>query len=140
MGYYRIYGVAAGAIFIAGATAYSAADRSMNYKPAKASVFLIDRTCDIVETTTGPDGKKSSRTYNDECKSIDAWEKASASRDKDIAGNATVKVSYTAPQDGSYQTSELRFTSRDDEFYDLKAGDQIDVLVSNDDPSKIRKS
>jgi hypothetical protein len=51
-----------------------------------------------------------------------------------------VKVSYTAPQDGSSQTSELYFTSRDDEFYDLQAGDQIDVLVSNDDPSKIRKA
>ena len=26
---------------------------------------------------------------------------------------------------------------RDNEFYELKAGDQIDILVSNDDPAKI---
>jgi hypothetical protein len=140
MSHYRIYGVAAGAVVIAGVTAYSAADRSMNYKPAKASVFMIDRMCDIIETTTSSDGQKTSRTYNDNCKSIGAWEKASAAHDKSIAGKATVKVSYTAPQNGSYQTSELHFTSRDDEFYDLQAGDQIDVLVSNDDPSKIHKA
>jgi hypothetical protein len=34
---------------------------------------------------------------------------------------------------------ELRFDGRDDEFYRLRAGDQVDILVSNSDPTKIRK-
>ena len=55
----------------------------------------------------------------------------------DIDGKAVVKVSYNAPQDGSYQTSQLRYDGRDDEFYELKAGDQIDIRVSNDDPAII---
>jgi hypothetical protein len=134
-----MYGAAAAVVFIAGLGAYSAMDRSANYKPAKASVYLIDRKCDIIETTTRPDGKKATRDYNDDCKSIKAWDAAKAKRDKTISGKAVIKVSYTAPQDGSYRTSELNFTSRDDEFYELKAGDEIGVLVSNSDPSKIRK-
>ena len=32
------------------------------------------------------------------------------------------------------------FDGGDDEFYSLKAGDQIDILVANSDPTKIRKS
>lgn len=48
-----------------------------------------------------------------------------------------MKVSYTALQDGSYQISQLEFTGRDEEF--LKAGDQIDILVSNEDKTKIIK-
>jgi hypothetical protein len=137
---YRLGGMAAALVLVTGLSAYGCADRRMNYAPAKASVFLIDRTCDIIETTTSPDGHKSTRTYNGECKSIAAWNDAETKRDKKIAGNATVKVSYTAPRDGSYQTSELHFTARDDEFYDLKAGDEINILVRNDDPTKITKT
>jgi hypothetical protein len=137
---YRLLGAIVAVLFILGAMGVSAINRATNYKPAKASVFLIDRKCDIIETTKTLDGKvQSSRAYNDDCKSIDAWDKARTKRDKDISATATVKVSYTAPQDGSSQTADLRFTARDDEFYDLKAGDEIDVLVSNSDPSKIIK-
>jgi hypothetical protein len=137
---YSMYGAAAAVVLVAGVGAYSAMDRAANYKPAKASVYLIDRKCDIVAKTTGADGKKSTEIYNDDCNSIAAWDNAKAKRDKSISGKAVVKVSYTAPQDGSYHTSELSFTSRDDEFYDLKAGDEIELLVSNSDPSKVRKS
>jgi hypothetical protein len=137
---YRLYGMLAAVVFIIGLAGYHAIDRASNYKPAKATVYEIDRKCDIIETTTSFDGKKSSRTYNGECKSIDAWQTAAAKRDHSISGNATIKVSYTAPQDGSSQTSELHFTSRDDEFYDLHAGDAVDVLVDNSDRSKIIKS
>jgi hypothetical protein len=134
---YRLYGMLAAVVFIIGLAGYHAIDRASNYKPAKATVYEIDRKCDIIETTTSFDGKKSSRTYNGECKSIDAWQTAAAKRDHSISGNATIKVSYTAPQDGSSQTSELHFTSRDNEFYDLHAGDEVDILVSNSDRSKI---
>jgi hypothetical protein len=137
---YSLRGSAASVIFIAGVATYSCADRSANYKPAKASVSLIDRKCDIIETTTDPDGHKSVRTYNGECKSVDAWDKAKSKRDKTISAKAVVTVSYTAPQDGSFQSAELRFDSRDDEFYDLKAGDEINVLVRNDDLAKITKA
>jgi hypothetical protein len=36
--------------------------------------------------------------------------------------------------------ADLHFTGRDDEFYELQAGSQFDILVNNEDPSKIRKS
>ena len=130
-----------GAVFAAGLVAvigvWSVANRGMNYKPAKASVFLIDRQCKF-DREYG-DGKREAVTQScnatDEFKSI---AKASGGkRAKDVDGKAVVKVSYTAPQDGSYQTSQLLFDGRDDEFYQLKAGDQIDILVSNDDPTKI---
>jgi hypothetical protein len=138
---YRLYAMVAVVLFIVGAAGVSTINRATNYTPAKASVFLIDRTCDIIETETGPDGHKSTRTYNGQCKSVDsAWDNARAKHDKEIAGRAVVKVTYTAPRDGSSQTSELHFTARDDEFYDLKAGDEINILVRNDDPTKIAKA
>ena len=138
---YRLYGMIAAIVFIAGMAAWSALDRAANWKPAKAAVFMIDRKCDIVETTKTSDGMPiKSRKYNDDCSSIDDWQKAKATRDKRISAKATVKVSYAAPQDNSSQTSELQFDSKDDEFYDLKSGDVIDILVSNDDPTKIRKN
>ena len=136
---YRLYGMAAAILFILGMAGYNAMDRATHDKPARASVFVIDRKCDIVETTTSSTSK-STRIYSDDCKSIEAWDSARAKRDKGISGQATVKVSYTAPQEGSYQTSELHFTARDSEFYDLKAGDEINILVSNEDHSKIRKA
>jgi hypothetical protein len=137
---YRLGGMAAALTLITGLSAYGCADRSMNYAPAKASVSLIDRKCDIIETTTDPDGHKSVRTYNGECKSVDAWDKARSKRDKTISGKAVVTVTYTAPKDGSFQSAQLQFDSRDDEFYDLKAGDEINILVRNDDPAKITKA
>jgi len=136
---YRLYGVLASVVFILGLAGYNAMDRVSNFKPAKATVYEVDRKCDIVETTTSFDGKKTVRNYNGECKSIDAWKTAAAARDHSISGNATIMVNYIAPQDGSSQTSELHFTSRDDEFYDLHAGDEVNVLVSNSDHSKIVK-
>jgi hypothetical protein len=138
--FYR-FGCMATALFtITGLSAFSCANRAMNYTPAKASVALIERKCDIIETTTDPDGHKSVRTYNGECKSVDAWDKAKAKHDKTISGKAVVTVNYTAPKDGSFQSAQLRFDSSDDEFYGLKAGDEINIFVRNDDPTKIAKS
>ena len=137
---YRLYGMVAAVILIAGMAARSAVDRAAHWKSAKAAVFMIERKCDIVETTKTSDGRTiSARKYNDDCNSIDDWQKAKAKHDKSISAKATVKVSYTAPQDNSSQTSQLEFTSKDDEFYDLKSGDVVDILVSNEDPTKIRK-
>ena len=129
-----------GALFAVGLVAVvginGAISRGMNYTAAKASVFLIDRQCKFDQHEGG-----TRKTVTQSCNTTDEF-KAIASapngkRKMDVDGKAVVKVSYTAPQDGSYQTSELRFDGRDDEFYELKAGDEIDVLVSNDDPAMI---
>jgi hypothetical protein len=115
-------------------------DRSANYAPAKADVYLIDRTCDYTETTTGPEGAASARDLNSSCSDVEEWETVRTKRTKVVSGKAVVHVSYTAPQDGSSHTSELQFDGRDDEFYELKAGDQMDVLVNNSDPAKVIKA
>jgi hypothetical protein len=120
-----------GAVFAMGFVAivggYSAVNRGMNYKRAKANVFLIDRREVVTDSCTSTD------------EFADLAKASPAERKKKIDGKAIVKVSYTAPQDGSYQTSQLEFTGRDEEFYKLKAGDQIDILVSNEDKTKIVK-
>ena len=117
--------------------------------PAKATVTLIDRKCEIIETIknqeTDPRGKpiKVQMEVNrstGECKSVDEWEKLRTKRTKDVQGTATVHVDYQAPQDGSAHSGTLTFTGRDDEFYKLNAGDSIDIFVAPDDPAKIRKS
>ncbi len=134
---------ARGAMFAMGLVAVvavnAAINRGMNYKAAKASVFLIDRQCKFDRQHGG--GKRETLTQS--CNATDEFKAIAKAPDgkrkMDVDGKAVVKVSYTAPQDGSYQTSELRFDGRDDEFYSLKAGDEIDVLVSNDDPAMIIK-
>ena len=125
--------------FVAIVGAYSAINRGMNYEQAKGNVFLIDRKCKFDRVWT--DGKR--EVVTDSCNSTDEFadlaKSGPAQRKKKIDGKAVVKVSYTAPQDGSYQTSQIEFTGRDEEFYKLKAGDQIDILVSNEDKTKIIK-
>ena len=137
---YSLRGAVAAMVFIGGVGVYSTIDRGMNYQAAKASVVMIDRLCDMTETTTEADGTTVARGMRDSCSSVDEWETVKENRSKVVSGTATVHVTYVAPQDGSHQTSELKFNGRDDEFYELKAGDEIEVLVSNDDPAKIRKS
>ena len=136
---YSLYGMVAAIGLIAVVGGVSVANREMNYKPAKASIFMIDRECRF--DRVWDDGKRES--VKDSCNSTDEFKdlaKASpAQRKKIVDGTAVLKVSYTAPQDGSYQTSQLKFTGRDEEFYKLKAGDEIDVLVSNEDKTKIIK-
>ena len=117
--------------------------------PAKATVTLIDRKCQILETvknqTTDPRGNpiKVQMEVNrstGECKSVDEWEQLRKKRSKDVQGTATVHVDYQAPQDGSAHSGTLTFTGRDDEFYKLNAGDSLDIIVAAKDPSKIRKA
>lgn len=104
----------------------------------KATVTTIDRTCDFVETSF--EGKKaiSSRGYTDSCNSTGEWAKVREKRSKKISGKATVHVSYLAPVDGSAQTGEFKLTGGDDAFYELKAGDEVEILVSKSDPARFR--
>jgi hypothetical protein len=140
---YRLYGMAAGMVLVLGLAAYSTADRAMNYKAAKASVSYIDRTCDFIETTSEA-GVKTSHATTDSCNSTDEWDRVRDAirekRRKKISGSETVHLTYTAPQDGSYRTAELHFDGGDDEFYELQAGDEVSILVSNSNLTKIRKA
>lgn len=118
--------------------------------PAKATVTLIDRKCEIIETikhqVEDPRGnvvKLQAQEMNrktGECKSVDEWAEVRRKRTKDIQGTATVHVDYQAPQDGATHSGTLNFTGRDDEFYKLNAGDTIDIIVAHDDPARIRKA
>jgi hypothetical protein len=138
---YSIRGAAFMMVVVAGLGAYSVVDRTANYQPTKARISTIDRNCDIVETTYDANYKrKLARTYTDSCNSIDEWDKVKDHRKKDVSGKAVVHLDYTAPRTGESETGELRFDGHDDEFYALKAGDEVDILVSNSDPKKIRKA
>jgi hypothetical protein len=133
-----------GAVFMMGAVAmvgaWTAFDRAANYKAATATVSYIDRNCDIVETTYDADFKnKESHTYRDSCYSIDEWDKGRAKLNKVVSGKAVVHIDYTAPTTGQPLSGELKFDGHDNEFYALKAGDTVRILVSNSDPAKIRK-
>ena len=117
--------------------------------PAKATVMTIDHECTIIESERKPiddprgSGVKldaqTNKILKGECKSVDEWQEVRKKRSKKVDGTAAVHVEYQAPQDGSYRTGTLNFTGRDDEFYELKAGDTVDILVAEDDPDRIRK-
>lgn len=117
-----------------------AAACSPNADKVKATVTTIDRTCDFVETTF--EGKKamSARGYTDSCSSTDEWSKVRQKRNKKVSGRATIHVSYLAPADGAEHTGEFKITGRDDAFYEIRAGDEIDILVSKTDPTRIRQA
>src|ERR671912_500982 len=136
---YSGYGALAAIGFVAVMGGVSMADRGMNYAAAKASVFRIDRTCNFTRTVTEADGKEVATGIEQDCSATEEFREIAGQKKRtiDVAGKAVVKVSYTAPQDGSYRTSELRFDGRDDQFYKLKAGDELPILVSNEDPTKI---
>ena len=139
---YTLYGGLSAIVLVMMIAAASAVDLA-HYKRAKATVSTIDRTCDYVETTTDPGGHKTARGLTESCNVTDEWDRERDNirdRGKRFSGDATVHLGYIAPQDGSYRTADLHFTGADDEFYELQAGSQIDILVDNDDPSKIRKA
>ena len=118
--------------------------------PATATVVMIDRQCEIIESTRrqvdDPRGSgvkldaAEMRSTTGECKSVGEWQEVRKKRNKMVDGTAAVHVEYQAPQDGSFQTATLNFTGRDDEFYKLNAGDTIPILVAADDPKRIRKA
>ena len=132
---HSLRGAAAAILLAAGLSACGSA----NYTPAKASVSTIDRSCNFIETAK-EGGKTTARGYTDSCNSTDEWASVREKRNKVVSGRATVHITYTAPKDGSYHTAELKFDGRDDEFYKLRAGDEIDILVRNDDPTKVVKA
>ena len=113
---------------------------SPNADRVKATVTTIDRTCNFIETTTSPDGRKTARGLTDSCNSTGEWASVKEKRNKRVSGKATVHFSYTAPADGSYQSGKFELTGRDDLFYEIKAGDEVEILVSKTDPTKFRRA
>ena len=116
---------------------------------AEATVTTIDRTCTIIteeksEVPIPGSGKTRDVTTKieqskGECKSVEEWESIRKKRTKDIDGTAVVHVEYQTPKDGKIHQSSLTFTGRDDEFYELRAGDRIPIKISSSDPKRIRK-
>jgi hypothetical protein len=119
-------------------------------EPVLATVVTIDRECQIVESTRrqvdDPRGSGAKieaaemRTMKGSCKSVPEWQEVRKKRNKRVDGTAAVHVEYRAPQDGSFRTATLNFTGRDDEFYELNAGDTVNILVAKDDPTQVRKA
>jgi hypothetical protein len=135
---YYMYGV--GAVVVVG-IAVSISGSAGDWQPVKATITTIDRKCQIIETTYDSDYKrKESSTHTGDCNSVEEWEKVKTKHDKRIVGDAVVHVSYTAPQDGQEEMANLSYDPRDAEFFDLKAGDEIKILVSKSDPTKVRKA
>ena len=118
--------------------------------PAKATVSMVDRKCKIIESTTRQvDDPRAAghkieaqemRSLTDDCSTVEEWAEVRAKRTRKVQGTAVFHVDYQAPQDGSFHSATLTFTGRDDEFYELGAGDSIDILVAKNDPTKIRKA
>ena len=137
---YSVYGAGAAVALIAAVSVVGAVDGS-HWQRTKASISVIDRNCQIIESTYDADYKrKSSRVYTDSCSSIEEWSKVRDKRTKDVAGTAVVHLNYSAPGTGKPQTAELKFDGHDDEFYKLKAGDELEILVNESDPTKVRKA
>ncbi|MBV8908704.1 MAG: hypothetical protein JOZ20_06865 [Sphingomonas sp.] len=112
-----------------------------NAKETKATVVYIDRECQIITTKYDENFKPTDHeTRTDSCNSIAEWDKVREKRNKVVDGTAVVHVSYMVPQTGQPGTGELKFDGRDDEFYNLKAGDDIAILVSDADPARIQKA
>jgi Neuraminidase (sialidase) len=115
-------------------------NKSAKWAETKATIESIDRSCDFVETTYEDKRATSSHGYTDSCSSTDEFDKIKKKRNKMVSGRATVHVNYTAPNNGSYQTGKFTMNGGDDDFYTLKAGDSVEILVSKSDATKIRRS
>lgn len=115
-----------------------------NSVPATAMVTTIDRTCTIVEKTklTGVDGKElpgsgeEIRRYEGECHEIDDWDEVKRGRGMNLDGKAEIHLVYAGP-DGKQHNSSVRVTGQDSEFYDLKAGDSVEVRLNPDKPEQV---
>jgi hypothetical protein len=120
-----------------------------DWLPAKASVTSIDRKCEIIETERTPiadprapgntiDAQKT-RSYSGNCSDVAEWEGVRTKHSKKVEGEATVHLIYTRA-DGQTGSAQLHYDGGDDEFYDLRYGDELNVLVDPADPAHVRKA
>jgi len=114
---------------------------------AKGSVTSIDRKCEIIEARRDPTGETTSsgraissqdtRSYTGQCADVAEWEHVRSKHSKKVEGEAEVSVMYTRA-DGQTGSGKLHFDGADREFYDLRYGDPLDVLVDPADPTHLR--
>lgn len=126
-----------------GIAACGTVDPETDWGPTKATIFRIDRLCTSKYIFGAPDKPDEQVTNTRDCQMSPAFLKAAskqAGRANYVHATATVKVTYIAPQDRTQHTGEVIFTGADDQFYALKAGDTLPILVSRTDPETIRFS
>ena len=124
-----------------GIAACGTIDPDANWNPTEATIFRIDRLCASRYTSTEVDKPTEVVTNTHDCRMSTTFLKTAsgqAGRANFVNATATVKVTYIAPQDNAEHIGHLKFTSADDEFYLLKAGDKIGIFVAADDPETIR--
>ena len=115
----------------------------------EATVATIDHNCEIIESVTrevkdprgggGPIEAQEMKSKKGECKSVGEWKEVRSKRNKLVDGTADVHVTYRAP-DGSFQTGTVTYTGQEDEFYELKAGDPLPIMVDAENPRRIWKA
>jgi hypothetical protein len=131
---YQLYGGGFAVIAIAVIAGVSGYDRAANYVSTTGKVFGIERTCSF-DTVSGA-GRKS--VSEDRCDSTDEFEHIGDKPTKKIVGKAKLHISYVSPIDKSDQTSVVELDGGDDEFYKIHRDDEVKILVSKTDPTKIR--
>jgi hypothetical protein len=112
--------------------------------PTTATVTTIDRSCVIIEERMPDDpelmaktkGRPVQTSRKGDCNEVEEWAEVKRNRSKQVDGEAEIHFLYTA-SDGKQREGSLRFTGRDDEFYELKAGDPINIRVAEDDPTRV---
>ena len=124
---------------------YTFLERKLNNTAVEATVYNIERTCKYTQYFDDVDGNRVVLDSNVKrgCSSTFDFQRVASDyrhREKDLDGEAVVTVRYALPENTGYYLSDLKFTGRDDEFYTLHDGDKINILVSNDDPTKIRQN
>lgn len=111
--------------------------------PTVATITTIDRTCTIIEKAFERDltgekvegSEKEVRRYKGDCNEIDDWDTVKSERSQMVDGSADINFLYQGP-DGKQHNGTLTFTGQDEEFYDLKAGDPLNIRVAEDDPAR----
>ncbi|MCW3796522.1 hypothetical protein OMW55_01685 [Sphingomonas sp. BN140010] len=109
-----------------------------------ATVTTIDRVCTIIETRPSDDpeiskltkGRPVQTSRQGDCNEVDEWAEVKRKRSKSVEGKADIHFLYQGP-DGREHSGTLSYTGRDDEFYEVKAGDNLLIRVAEDDPNRV---
>lgn len=112
--------------------------------PVMATVTTIDRVCTIIEERMNEDedtqkltrDRKIQTQRKGDCNEVEEWAEVKRSRSKDVDGTAEIHFVYKGP-DGKQHSGSLNYTGRDDEFYEVKAGDSLPIRVAADDPTRV---
>ena len=118
-----------------------------DYVTIDAEILRIERTCSfsITKTTTEPTGRTSREMSSDDsdCDSTPEFETvrttAKAQR-KRVAGKGVATLEYTPPGASEPVTGEIKLDGGDDEFYDWRRHDHVQIMMSKSDPKRIHRT